>query len=884
MTTTRIHDLAAEFGISSEQLIGMLKEQDIFVRSHLSPLKPEQVALMRARWEREKRKQKEAPAPSKRRRAVKVAEVVAAAPEARPKRRRRTAAEVAAAEAEAQAEAALEAERELKAREVLEASKALEEEEKPSLEERAAALFKDLPAVEAAGAEPATTTTTTTTTTPQPAAPFAGVPAGAAGSVPPRSVVPTPVRPKPVASATPGGAVPPRPVASAAPGTIPLEERRREKGKKRKKGKKSLVDQEAVAQNISRTLASIKGPVGRKGVHRREEGPSFRDLEEQKRREEKEREKTLVRVTEFITVSELANILKVPAKEIVSFAFKELGQMVTINQRLDFDMIELIASAFGFQAVREEEYALAEPEQAKEAEGDLKPRPPVVTVMGHVDHGKTSLLDYVRKANVVAGEAGGITQHIGAYQVKLKEGRSITFLDTPGHEAFTAMRARGAQVTDIVVLVVAADDAIMPQTIEAISHAKNAGVPIVVAINKIDLPSANVQKVKQDLLSHGVVLEEFGGTTLATPISAKTGKNVQELLDQILLQAELLDLKANPDRHALGTVLEATLDPGKGPLATVLVQNGALRVGDDFISGQYHGRVRAMYDERGQTVNEAGPSTPVQVLGFEGVPEAGDTFTVMEDAAAARDIAQKRQRLEREAQHRRSGRVKTLEDFMAERATGGAAALRIIIKADQGGPAEALADALGQLSTPEVKVEIVHRGVGAITDSDVLLAKASNAIIVGFHVRPDSNARASAEREKVEIRTYRIIYEAVEEVRAAMEGLLTPEKKEVVLGEAEVRQTFKIAKVGTIAGCFVRSGVIPRTARVRVIRDGVEVYEGAIASLKRFKDDVREVREGFECGIGIENFNDVKVGDLIEAYRIEEVARSLDVGSAAKGG
>ena len=889
MTTTRIHDLAAEFGISSEQLIGMLKEMDIFVRSHLSPLKPEQVALMRARWERDKRKQKEAPAAPKRRRAAKAAEPVAVAPEggARPKRRRRTAAEVAAADAEAQAEAAIEAEREQKAREVLEAAKAVDDEEKPSLEERAAALFKDLPVAE----EPATESLA--------AGPFAGSaaptapaahsahPASAASAPPaPRSVIPTPVRPKPVASATPGGPVPPppRPVASAAPGTLPLEERRREKGKKRKKGKKSLVDQEAVAQNISRTLASIKGPVGRKGVHRREEGPSFRDLEEQKRREEKEREKTLVRVTEFITVSELANILKVPAKEIVSFAFKELGQMVTINQRLDFDMIELIASAFGFQAVREEEYALAAPEETKEAEGDLRARAPVVTVMGHVDHGKTSLLDYVRKANVVAGEAGGITQHIGAYQVKLKDGRSITFLDTPGHEAFTAMRARGAQVTDIVVLVVAADDAIMPQTIEAISHAKNAGVPLVVAINKIDLPAANVQKVKQDLLAHGVVLEEFGGTTLATPISAKTGQNVQELLDQILLQAELLDLKANPDRHAQGTVLEATLDPGKGPLATVLVQTGTLHVGDDFISGQYHGRVRAMYDERGQTVSEAGPSTPVQVLGFEGVPEAGDTFTVMADAAAARDIAQKRQRLEREAQHRRTGRVKTLEDFMAERAEGGAAALRIIIKADQGGPAEALADALAQLSTPEVKVEVVHRGVGAITDSDVLLAKASNAIIIGFHVRPDSNARASAEREKVEIRTYRIIYEAVEEVKAAMEGLLTPEKKEVVLGEAEVRQIFKIAKVGTIAGCFVRSGVIPRTARVRVIRDGVEVYEGGIASLKRFKDDVREVREGFECGIGIENFNDVKVGDVIEAYRIEEVARTLDVGSAAKGG
>ncbi len=876
MTTTRIHDLAAEFGISSEQLLGMLKELDIFVRSHLSPLKPEQVALMRARWEREKRKQKDGPAPPKRRRAVKAAEPVAAVPEARPKRRRRTAAEMAAVDAEAQAEAALEAERELKAREALEAAKVVEEEAKPSLEERAAALFKDLPALEEPGVEPPIAAAALGSAAP---------PSPAAAFPLPRPVIPTPVRPKPVASATPGGAVPPRPVASAAPGAIPMEERRREKGKKRKKGKKSLVDQEAVAQNISRTLASIKGPVARKGVHRREEGPSMREQLEEKRREEKEREKTLVRVTEFITVSELANILKVPAKEIVAFAFKELGQMVTINQRLDFDMIELIASAFGFQAVREEEYALAAPEEAvKEEAGDLQPRSPVVTVMGHVDHGKTSLLDYVRKANVVAGEAGGITQHIGAYQVKLKEGRSITFLDTPGHEAFTAMRARGAQVTDIVVLVVAADDAIMPQTIEAISHAKNAGVPIVVAINKIDLPTANVQKVKQDLLAHGVVLEEFGGTTLATPISAKTGQNVQELLDQILLQAELLDLKANPGRRAQGTVLEATLDPGKGPLATILVQNGTLRGGDDFICGQFYGRVRAMYDERGQTVEAAGPSTPVQVLGFEGVPEAGDTFQVMEDAAAARDIAQKRQRLEREAQHRRTGRVKTLEDFMAERVDGGAATLQIIIKADQGGPAEALADALAQLSTPEVKVEVVHRGVGAITDSDVLLAKASNAIIIGFHVRPDSNARASAEREKVEIRTYRIIYEAVEEVKAAMEGLLAPEKKEVVLGEAEVRQLFKIAKVGTIAGSFIRSGVIPRTARVRVIRDGVEVYDGTLASLKRFKDDVREVREGFECGIGVENFNDLKVGDLIEAYRVEEVARSLGAGSAAKGG
>src|SRR5216110_903613 len=538
----------------------MLKEQDIFVRSHLTPLKPEQVALMRARWERDKRKQKETPAPPKRRRAVKAAaEPAAAAAEERPKRRRRTAAEVAVAEAEAQAEAAIEAERDLKAREALEAAKAVDDEEKPSLEERAAALFKELPAADETHREPLAASPFAAPLAAPPPPP--GLGPAAPPSAPPRSVIPTPVRPKPVASAAPGGAVPPRPVASAAPGAGPLEERRRDKGKKRKKGKKSLVDQEAVAQNISRTLASIKGPVARKGVHRRDEGPSFRDIQEEKRLEEKEREKTLVRVTEFITVSELANILKVPAKEIVAFTFKELGQMVTINQRLDFDMIELIASAFGFQAVREEEYVVGEGEQAPDdAQATLRARPPVVTVMGHVDHGKTSLLDYIRKTNVVAGEAGGITQHIGAYQVTLKDGRSITFLDTPGHEAFTAMRARGAQVTDIVVLVVAADDAIMPQTIEAISHAKNAGVPLVVAINKIDLSAANVQKVKQDLLAHGVVLEEFGGTTLATPISAKTGQNVEELLDQILLQAELLDLKANPDRRAQGTVLEATLD------------------------------------------------------------------------------------------------------------------------------------------------------------------------------------------------------------------------------------------------------------------------------------------------------------------------------------
>jgi translation initiation factor IF-2 len=551
--------------------------------------------------------------------------------------------------------------------------------------------------------------------------------------------------------------------------------------------------------------------------------------------------------------------------------------MITINQRLDFDQIELIAGEFGFQAVREEEYAagLSE-EKAVESPEDLKPRPPVVTIMGHVDHGKTSLLDYVRKANVVAGESGGITQHIGAYHVTLANSKHITFLDTPGHEAFTAMRARGAQVTDIVVLVVAADDQVMPQTIEAISHAKNAGVPMIVAINKIDLPSANPGKVKQDLLQHGVVLEEFGGTTLSSEISAKKGTNVEQLLDQILLQAEILDLKANPDKRATGAVVEAQLDPGKGPVATVLVQGGTLHVGDDFICGMYSGRVRALLDERGKIVKEAGPAIPVQILGIGGVPMAGDQFVVVEDAMESREIAQRRQRLDREAKSRRTSKsIVSLEDFMTAAAAGEKRTLRIVIKADQGGPAEALADALGQLSHDEVSVEVIQRGVGSITESDILLARAAGAIIVGFHVRPDNNARAAAEREGVDIKLYKVIYEAVEEVRSALEGMLRPEEREVALGEAEVRELFKVPKMGVIAGCAVRSGLINRQGRARIIRDSVEVYDGVIGSLRRFKDDVKEVREGFECGIGIENFNDLKIGDVIECYRREQVARTL---------
>jgi translation initiation factor IF-2 len=884
---TRVHDLAAEFGVAPEQLLNLLKDMNIFVRSHLSALENDQVSAVRVRWEREKRKHADEPAAKKGRRKAAKAEPAPPPAEAKPTKRRRTAAEVAQVEAQAQADraaelAALELERPV-----------VHEPEEPAvaqtLEERARALFKDLPPAPAETEEPAVDEAVARPVEP-PARPAAPAETPRAPFIPPRIQRPAavPRGPKPVFSSS-APAAPPRPGGPSRPGQDRSAAPVRtfgpdaEKGggrKKGKKGKRSTVDQDAVQANILRTLQGMKGPAGRKG--RRPDEPSYRELQAGRLAEEREKEKTRIRVNEFISVSELATAMKVPATQIVQFAFKELGLMVTVNQRLDFDQIELIASAFGFEAVREDEYAAqVETDTAPDTPESLQPRPPVVTIMGHVDHGKTSLLDYVRKANVVAGEAGGITQHIGAYHVTLPGDREITFLDTPGHQAFTAMRARGAQVTDIVVLVVAADDQVMPQTVEAISHARNAGVPIIVAINKIDLPTANVQKVKQDLLQQNVVLEEFGGNVLSAQISAKKGTGIDNLLEQILLQAEILDLKANPSGKGHGTVLEATLDPGKGPLATILVQKGTLSVGDNFICGKFSGRVRALYDERGKTVKEAGPSIPVQILGFEGVPAAGDTFAVVTDAVEAREIAQKRQRLEREAQNRRSARGGTLEDFSRALKEGEMSTLGIIIKADQGGPAEALADALAQLSTSEARVDVVFRGVGAISESDIMLAKASGAIVLGFHVRPDSNARAAAEREQVDVRTYRIIYEAVEDVRNALEGLLKPEEKETVLGEAEVLQLFKVSKVGTIAGCAVRSGVIQRTAKARVVRDGVPVYTGALSSLKRFKDDVREVREGLECGIGIENFNDLKVGDRIESYRMEEVKRTLQPAAGA---
>ena len=982
--------MAGEFGISADEVVNILRQMDIPVRSHLSPLTDDQVARVRARWEREKRARSAAPAPVTGTRRRRSAEPAPKPAEATGIRRRRAADlphdeidgdDVAAPESAALSAAPERAEptpvtraeparptpivgmpaaprRPEPVAEVPAPVKEMAAPTPPAAPPKPVAapvappkpVEPVRPVAEVARPTPAAPTPPPVTAAPAPQAPV-NRPAPSA-PMPPRPAAPPTGAPAPVASATPSGgrpsaprptplpplqprasgaprpaqqgaprprqgqggggggqrhgagSFPPRPIASATPGgaATPRDggrsgggrnerggsgaggERRERQDDRRggnRRGGGRRVDQEAVSANIFKTMSSMRGS-GRKGPVRRDETVSREEVEAQ-RRAAVERERKTVRVNEFVTVSELAQQLKVPATQIVAFAFKNLGLMVTINQRLDFDQIELIAGEFGFQAVKEDDYAADAGETVEQdAEEDLRPRPPVVTIMGHVDHGKTSLLDYIRKANVVAGEAGGITQHIGAYHVSLPGDRHITFLDTPGHQAFTAMRARGAQVTDIVVLVVAADDQVMPQTIEAISHAKNAGVPMIVAINKIDLPGANPMKVKQELLQHGVVLEEFGGTTLSSEISAKVGTNVPSLLEQLLLQAEILDLKANPARRAVGSVVEAQLDPGKGPVATVLVQNGTLKVGDDFICGMYSGRVRALLDERGRQQKEAGPAIPAQILGIGGVPMAGDQFVVVEDAAASREIAQRRQRLDREARSRRTmkGSV-SLEDFMSQTTNGQPRALRIVIKADQGGPAEALADALQQLSTAEVTVEVIHRGVGAITESDILLARASGAIIVGFHVRPDNNARAAAEREGVDIKLYKIIYEAVEDVKNALEGMLRPDEREVVLGEAEVRETFKVSRIGVIAGCSVRSGVINRQGRVRVIRDSVEIYDGTIGSLRRFKDDVREVREGFECGIGVENFNDLKVGDVIECYTKEQVARTLESSAAA---
>ena len=636
-------------------------------------------------------------------------------------------------------------------------------------------------------------------------------------------------------------------------------------GKRRDKKKKRPVDDKIVIDSVRKTLASMEAGRGsRRRRYRREDGDGVEVATEDLKQ---------LRVTEFITVGELANLMEVKPQEVLQ-ACLDLGIMATINRRLDKDAIETVADEFGYRVEFVTELAVEDTEEETADPARLVPRPPVVTVMGHVDHGKTSLLDHIRKTQVVAGEAGGITQHIGAYEVEV-QGKEITFLDTPGHEAFTAMRARGAQVTDIVVLVVAADDRVMPQTKEAIDHARAANVPIVVAINKTDLPDANIEMVKLDLSRAGVAVEEYGGKTIAVPISAKKGTNIDKLLEYILLEAELLELKADPSRRAKGVVLEARVEQGRGIVATVLVQSGTLHVGDAFVAGVQSGKVRAMANERGKPVKNAGPSTPVEIIGWSGMPQAGDTFTALSDEREAREIASKRMQVSREQEYRQTRRV-TLEELHQQLKEGAVSELNLVLKGDVDGSVEALAEAFSRLGSSEVKIKVIRQGVGQISESDVLLAAASNAVIVGFHVRPDPKARELANREKVDIRLYQVIYEAVDDLNKALAGLLKPEIKETVTGTAEVRNVFSLSKAGTVAGCMVVSGTIVRSSKARLVRKNDVIFDGRFASLKRFKDDVRDVQAGFECGIGLEGFDNIQVGDHIEAYMLEELARTLE--------
>lgn len=648
------------------------------------------------------------------------------------------------------------------------------------------------------------------------------------------------------------------------------------KGRGRRNAPVAKVEptEEEVQKQVRETLEKLQGKSskGKGAKYRREK----RDIHRQKTAEElaaQEAESKILKVTEFVTAGEVATMMDVGITDIIS-ACMSLGMMVTQNQRLDAETLSIVAEEFGYEV----EFVTADIEEqiqeVEDKEEDLKPRAPIVTVMGHVDHGKTSLLDYIREENVIAGESGGITQHIGAYGVQLESGQKIAFLDTPGHEAFTAMRARGAQVTDLAIIVIAADDDIMPQTKEAISHAQAASVPIVFAINKIDKPTANPDKIKEKLAGMNLLVEDWGGKIQSHDISAKTGLGVKELLEKVLLEAELLELKANPDRRANGTIVEAFLDKGRGYVATIMVQAGTLRVGDYVLAGKHSGKVKAMHDERGHEVQEAGPSTPVSILGLDGAPQAGDKFNVFEDEREAKQIAAKRTQLQRE-QSVRTQRHITLDEIGRRIALGDFKELNIILKGDVDGSVEALTDSFQKLSTEEIQVNIIHKGVGAITESDVLLASASDAIVIGFNVRPMGNARQLAEKEEIDIRNYSIIYDAINDLKDAMEGMLSPEMKEEITGNAEIRETFKISKIGTIAGCMVTDGKIFRNSSIRLIREGVVVFTGELASLKRFKDDVKEVAKGYDCGLQIKGYNDIKEGDVVEAYQEVAVKKKL---------
>ncbi len=635
------------------------------------------------------------------------------------------------------------------------------------------------------------------------------------------------------------------------------------------------VNEEDVQKQVKEVLARLtaKDKGQKKGVKWRKEKREAMAEREREAAAAQAAESKVLKLTEFVTANDLASMMDVPITKVIGTCMN-LGVMVSINQRLDAETINIVAEEFGFKTEFVSAEVVEAIQQEEDKEEDLMPRPPIVTVMGHVDHGKTSLLDYIRKANVIAGEAGGITQHIGAYHVTLNDGRNITFLDTPGHEAFTAMRARGAKVTDICIIIVAADDDVMPQTIEAINHASAAGVPMVFAINKIDKPAANPDKIKEELAQMNYLVEEWGGKYQSQDISAKKGVGVEELLDKVLLEAEMLELKANPNRNATGSIIESSLDKGRGYVATVLVQNGTLRQGDIILAGTHYGKIKAMFNERNQRIKEAGPAEPALILGLDGAPTAGDTFTVLDSEQEAREIANKRQQLQRELGLRTSKRL-TLDDIARRQALGSFKELNIIVKGDVDGSIEALSDSLIKLSTPEVQVNVLHKAVGEISESDVTVAAASDAIIIGFQVRPSQAARREAEREGVEIRLYSVIYQALEEVKDAMAGMLAPEVKEEITGTAEVLETYKISKVGTIAGALVREGKIKRGSKVRLIRDGIVRYTGDLGSLKRFKDDAKEVVAGLECGLSIQGYNDIQVGDLIEGFEEIEVARAL---------
>jgi len=652
------------------------------------------------------------------------------------------------------------------------------------------------------------------------------------------------------------------------------EQERRRRVKLEKGHRTKDATQKEIDEAIRDTFAKIGDDSGSSARSIARKRKKKERLEEEKKVQElKESTKHILKVNEYLSTSELANLMEIDPNEIIKTCLR-LGIMVSINQRLEKDILELIGSDFGFQIEFLKEYEEDVLEDSPDNEEDIVERAPVVTVMGHVDHGKTSLLDYLRKANVVAGEAGGITQHIGAYKVTLDSGKEITFLDTPGHEAFTAMRARGGQAADIVVLVVAADDSVMPQTVEAINHARAANVPIVIAINKIDKPEANPERIKQQLSDKDILVEEWGGKFQSVEISAKHGKNIDVLLEKILVESEILELKANPNKEARGVVLEAKLDKGKGPMATVLVQKGTLKIGDSFVAGIYSGKVKAMFDEREHKMEDAKPSTPIVVIGFDGVPQAGDTFVVLESERDTKAISLKRQQLKREQDFRQVKFV-TLDDISKQIQEGKQVELKIILKADTDGSAEALADSLHKLTTGETKVLVIHKAVGAISESDILLAEASGAIVIGFNVRPNLNARKLAEKNNVDVRLYNIIYNLIDEVKHALEGMLAPDISEEITATIEVRQVFKVPKIGNIAGCYVLDGKISRNNKVRLLRDGFVIYDGGISSLKRIKDDVRDVESGYECGIGLENFNDIKVGDIIEGYKIVETKRKL---------